>query len=83
MDFIDLNKAYPKNPFLVSQIDQHVDAMFSHPRMSFLDAFQDYHKIPLSLPDQEKTAFLTLTRNHHYQVMPFGLKNAYPLIKEW
>ena len=76
MDFIDLNKAYPKNPFLVSQIDQHVDAMFSHPRMSFLDAFQDYHQIPLALDDQEKTAFVTLIGNYHYKVMSFGLKNA-------
>ena len=44
--------------------------------MSFLDAFQGYHQIPLALEDQEKTAFVTLTRNYHYKVMPFGLKNA-------
>ena len=25
---------------------------------------------------QEKTAFLTPTRNYHYRVMPFGLKNT-------
>nr|XP_023877915.1 uncharacterized protein LOC111990373 [Quercus suber] len=47
-----------------------------HPRMSFLDAFQGYHQIPLALDDQEKTAFLTPTGNYHYKVMPFGLKNA-------
>ena len=50
--------------------------MVSHPRMSFLDAFQGYHQILLALSDQEKTAFLTPTRNYHYQVMQFGLKNA-------
>ena len=44
--------------------------------MSFLDAFQGYHLIPLLLDDQEKTAFVTPTRNYHYKVMPFGLKNA-------
>ena len=44
--------------------------------MSFLDAFQDYHQIPLSLSNQEKTEFITLTGNYHYRVMPFGLKNA-------
>ena len=44
--------------------------------MSFLDTFQGYHQIPLALLDQEKTAFLTLTRNYHYRVMLFGLKNA-------
>ena len=26
--------------------------------------------------DQEKTAFVTPTRNYHYKVMFFGLKNA-------
>ena len=44
--------------------------------MSFLDAFQGYHQIPLALDDQEKTAFVTPIRNYHYKVMPFGLKNA-------
>ena len=44
--------------------------------MSFLDAFQEYHHIPLTLEDQEKTVFVTLVGNYHYKVMPFGLKNA-------
>ena len=44
--------------------------------MSFLEAFQGYHQIPLALDDQEKTAFVTPIGNYHYKVMPFGLKNA-------
>ena len=44
--------------------------------MSFLDAFQGYHQIPLALDDQENTAFVTHVRNYHYKVMPFDLKNA-------
>ena len=58
------------------QIDQLVDAMVGHPRMSLLDAFQGYHQIPLAIDDQEKTAFVTPVGNYHYKVMPFGLKNA-------
>ena len=58
------------------QIDQLVDVTNGHPRMSFLDAFQEYHQIPLALDDQEKIAFVTPIRNYHYKVMPFGLKNA-------
>ena len=58
------------------KIDQLVDATVGHPRMSFLDAFQGYHQIPLALDDQEKTAFVTPVGNYHYKVMPFGLKNA-------
>ena len=44
--------------------------------MSFLDAFQGYHQIPLALDDQEMTTFVTPIGNYHYRVMPFGLKNA-------
>ena len=44
--------------------------------MSFLDAFQGYHQIPLALDDQEKTAFVTSTGSCYYKVMPFGLKNV-------
>ena len=55
---------------------QLVDATVGHPRMSFLDAFQGYHQIPLATDDQEKAAFVTLVGNYHYKVMPFGLKNV-------
>ena len=76
VDFTDLNKACPKDPFPMPRIDQLVDATVGHPQMSFLDAFQSYHQIPLAMEDQEKIAFVTPVGNYHYKVMPFGLKNA-------
>ena len=76
VDFTNLNKAYPKDPFPMPRIDQLVDATVGHPWMSFLDAFQGYQQIPLALDDQEKTAFVTPIGNYHYKVMHFGLKNA-------
>ena len=76
MDFTNLNKACPKDPFSMPWIDQLVDATIGHPQISFLDAFQGYHHIPLALEDQEKTTFVTPTGNYHYKVMSFGLKNA-------
>ena len=48
VDFTDLNKTCPKDPFPMRKIDQLVDATVGHPRMSFLDAFQGYHQIPLA-----------------------------------
>ena len=51
VDFTNLNKACPKDAFPMPRIDQLVDAMAGHPRMSFLDAFQGYHQIPLALED--------------------------------
>ena len=44
--------------------------------MSFLDAFQGCHQIPLALENQEKTAFMTPIENYHYKVITFDLKNA-------
>lgn len=39
VNFTNLNKACPKDPFSVPRIDQLIDATFVHPRMSFLNAF--------------------------------------------
>jgi ribonuclease HI len=76
VDFTDLNKACPKDPFSLPKIDQLVDSTAGHERMSFLDAFQGYHQIALRKEDQEKTAFITPRGVFCYKVMPFGLKNA-------
>ena len=43
VDFTDLNRACPKDPFPMPRIDQLVVAIVGHPQMSFLDAFQGYH----------------------------------------
>ena len=76
VDFTDLNKACPKDPFPLPQIDQLVDATVGYSWMSFLNAFQGYHQILLALDDQEKSSFVTPVGNYHYKVMPFSLKNA-------
>ena len=66
VNFTDLNKACSKDPFPMPRIDQLMDATVGHLRMSFLNAFEGYHQIPLAMGDQEKTAFVTLTGNYHY-----------------
>ena len=42
VDFIDLNKACLKDPFLIPRIDHLVVSTVGHHRMRFLDAFQGY-----------------------------------------
>ena len=76
VDFTDLNRACPKDPFPMPRINQLVDATVGHPQTSFLDAFQGYHQIPLAIDDQKKTAFVTPVGNYHYKVIPFGLKKC-------
>ena len=51
VDFADLNRACSKDHFPMPRIDQLFDATVGHPWMSFLDAFQGYHQIPLALGD--------------------------------
>ena len=76
VDFTNLNRACSKDPFPIQKIDQLIDAIVKHQRMSFLDAFQGYHQIYLVPEDQEKTSFITPKGNYHYTVMPFRLKNV-------
>ena len=76
MDFIDLNKACPKDSFPLLKIDQLVDSTAGHKLLTFMDAFSGYNQIKMAEEDQEKTAFITNQGLYCYKVMPFGLKNA-------
>ena len=76
VDFIDLNKACPKDSYLLPRIDQLVDSTAGHKLLSFMDAFSGYNQIRMDKVDQEKTSFVTSQGLFCYKVMPFGLKNA-------
>ena len=54
VDFTNLNKACPKDLFPMPKIDRLVDATYEHPRMSFLDAFQEYHQMALPPKSRRK-----------------------------
>ena len=76
VDFIDLNKAYPKDNYPLPRINQQVDSTAGHKLLSFMDAFSGYNQIRMDEVDQEKTFFVTSQGLFYYEVMPFGLKNA-------
>ena len=76
VDFTDLNRACPKDSYLLPQIDILVDSMAKHQLLSFMDAFSGYNQIRLDEADQEKTSFITNQGLFCYKVMQFGLKNA-------
>ena len=76
VDFTDLNKACPKNNFLLLRIDQLVDSTEKHKLLTIMDAFLGYNQIKMAEEDQEKTTFIMSQGLYCYKVMPFELKNV-------
>ncbi|KAL2250094.1 UNVERIFIED_CONTAM: Retrovirus-related Pol polyprotein from transposon [Sesamum indicum] len=76
VDFIDLNKACPKDPYPLPRIDLMVDSTAGFEMFSMMDAYQGYHQIHMAKEDRDKTSFITEKGIYCYNMMPFGLKNA-------
>ena len=76
IDFTNLNKACPQDPFPLTRIDQIVDSTAECDLLCFLDAFSGYHQIKMAVEDVEKTAFLAPCGVYCYTCMPFGLRNV-------
>ena len=52
IDYTDVNKACPKDPFPLPCIDQIVDSTAGCDLMSFLDAYSGYHQIFMMKEDE-------------------------------
>ena len=76
VDYTDLNKHYPKDPFGLPLIDQVIDSTAGCVLLSLLDCYSGYHQIALKEEDQIKMAFITPFGAYAYKTMSFGLKNA-------
>jgi hypothetical protein len=76
IDYTDLNRHCPKDPFPLLHIDQVIDSTAGSALLCFLDCFSGYHQIALKVSDQDKTAFITSHDIYCYKAMIFGLKNA-------
>jgi hypothetical protein len=76
VDYTDLNKHCPKDPFGLPRIDQVIDSTAGYDLLCFLDCYSGYHQIAIKEEDQEKTAFITPFGTYCYTTMSFGSKNA-------
>jgi hypothetical protein len=76
VDYTDLNKHCPKDPFGLLRIDQVIDSTASCDLLCFLDCYSGYHHIAIKEEYQEKTAFITLFGAYRYTMMSFRLKNV-------
>ena len=59
VDFRDLNKACPKDDFLLPYINVIVNSAASSAMYSFMDGFLGYNQIIMGIMDKIKTAFIT------------------------
>jgi hypothetical protein len=76
VDYTDLNKHCPKDPFGLQRIDQVIDSTLGCDLLCLLVCYSGYHQIAIKEEDQEKTTFITLFSAYCYTTMSFGLKNA-------
>jgi hypothetical protein len=73
VDYTSLNKACPKVPFPLPQIDQIVDSTAGCEILCFLDAYSGHHQIKMKESDQLAASFITPFGMFCYVTMPFGL----------
>jgi hypothetical protein len=76
IDYTDLNRHYPKDPFPLPRIEQVVDSTAGSVLLCFLDCYSGYNQIALKVSDQDKTTFITPHGIYCYTTMSFGLKNV-------
>jgi hypothetical protein len=76
IDFIDLNKCFPKDNSPLIRIDQTIDIAAGSKMMALLDCFSGYHEIWFRKEDEEKTSFITPFGTYCYLRMPESLHNA-------
>ena len=76
IDFTNLNKACPKDSFLLPRIDQLVNVMARHELLSFVDTFSRYNQISMNELDEEHTSFIIDRGLYCYKAISFDLKNA-------
>jgi hypothetical protein len=78
IDYTNLNKVCPKDPYPLPRIDQIVDSTSGCDLLSFIDAYSSFHQIKMAEDDRKHTAFVTVDGLYCYIVMPYGLLNALP-----
>jgi hypothetical protein len=78
INYTNLNKACPKDPFPLPRIDQIEDSTYGCDLLCFLDAYSGFHQIPMSREGEEHITFSTVDGMYCYTFMPYGLKNALP-----
>jgi hypothetical protein len=78
IDFTELNKACPKDPYPLPRIDIIIDQAAGCEMLSLLDYFSIYHQVWMRREDEAKTGFTTPFGIFCFVRMSEGLCNARP-----
>jgi hypothetical protein len=76
IEFTDLNKSYPKDPFPMPRVYQIMYSTAGCDLLCFLDTFSGYIQIKMAVEYEQKMVFITPIGCYCYTCMPFGLNNA-------
>jgi hypothetical protein len=76
VNYTDLSKHFPQDPFGLPRIDQEVDSTDGCTMLSFLDRYSGYHQISLAKEDKKNGVHYAFLGAFYYTSMPFGLKNT-------
>ncbi len=75
-DYRRLNAITDDDRYAMPRPEELLDRMGQAKFISTLDMIKGYYQVPMSMKDQEKTAFLSPFVKYQFKRMPFGLKNA-------
>jgi hypothetical protein len=78
IDFIELNKVCPKDPYPLPRIDIIIDQAVGCEMLSLLDCFSGYYQVWMRREDEAKIGFTTPFGIFCFVRMPKGLRNAGP-----
>jgi hypothetical protein len=78
INFTELNKACPKDPYPLPRIDIIIDQAADCEMLILLDCFSGYHQVWMRWEDEAKTGFTTPFGVFYFIRMPEGLRNASP-----
>jgi hypothetical protein len=77
VDYRSLNSTCVHDPFPTPFVDEVLEQVAGKEAYSFTDGFSGYHQGRIAEEDKKKTTFITYWGSFEYNVIPFGLKNAF------
>ena len=82
IDFLDLNKACPKDDFRLPIPEIMIDNTFGYKRMSLMEGFSRYNQIKMSSEDEKHTSFRSSFGIYCYTICLLALRMQEPHMNE-